>query len=55
MVMEDALENPTSIIKITPLCRFISMTVAYSELQNRVGFKNKWQLVKPQIAEVSQI
>jgi hypothetical protein len=57
MVMEDDLENPKSSIKLTPICGFRSTTPAHSEFQNRTGFKNKnkWQLVKPQIAEVSQI
>jgi hypothetical protein len=55
MVMEDALENPKSSIKLTPICGFRSMTPVHSEFQNHTGFKNKRQLVKPQIAEVSQI
>jgi hypothetical protein len=55
MVMEDALENPKSNIKLTPICGFRSTTPAHSEFQNRAGFKNKRQLAKPQIAEVSQI
>jgi hypothetical protein len=44
MVMEDALENPKSRIKLTPICGFRSTTPAHLEFQNRAGFKNKRQL-----------
>jgi hypothetical protein len=44
MVMEDALENPKSRIKLTHICGFRSMTPAHLVFQNRTGFKNKKQL-----------
>jgi hypothetical protein len=47
MVMEDALENPKSIIKLTPICGFKSTTPTHSKFQNRACFKNKQKLVNP--------
>jgi hypothetical protein len=55
MVMEEALENSKSRIKLTTICGLISTTPAHLEFQNCAGFKNKRQLAKPQITEVSWI
>ena len=55
MVMEDDLEKPKSNIKLTPICGFRSTPPAHLDFQNHVGFKNKRQLAKPQIAKVSHI
>ena len=53
MVMEDALEDPKSNIKLTPICGFRSTTPTHSDFQNCAGFKNKREIVKPLIVEVS--